>query len=686
MKNIKPVIQRDLKDCGVCSMQWIIIYYDGFISLEKLREETFTDIHGTSAYHIINAFKKWGFDSYGVLVNNIKNDELKFPLVAHLILDNGLEHFVVVKKITDNTIYLMDPGIGNKKMSIADFNKLFTGNVIITYPREKIIKMEKGTTISELFIKILKVEKFLIIKIIISSLVWTLLLILSSYYLKIGNNILNNNSELVKYIIIIFGIITLLKVFVLYIREYYENHLSNLVDSYIFPEFLKHLFSLPLKCIKSRTTGEIITRVNELSSIKNLFSDIFISCFLDSIMMLISIVILYIINKKLCLILILFIVIYLILGIFVSKIMYKKILRNINYQTDFNSFLVESVNMFESIKNLNVVKIILLKIEKILSKYLYNNYEFNSFFNITNFFKDFILEICFFTINSVGFWNVYQGKLTIVDLFTFNIILSYCLDPVKNVINLLPKFNYIKATFSKITEFINIEEEKTIEKDDILKGDIIFEKVNYSYNNYDYILKNVNLIIKMGTHILLNGPSGCGKSTICKIIYKENFIDDGNVYIGNKNINDLNISSIRNNILYVSQNEELFTGSVKENIEMDRNIDEDDFYNICKICEVDKIINKKEMRYESLIEPSLNNISGGEKQRIILARALLKKANIIILDEALSEVDIKLERKIIKNIRDYFKNKTIIYISHKNQNKCFENIINLEDKNELLQN
>jgi len=684
MKNIKPIIQRDLKDCGICCMQWIIKYYDGFISLEKLREDTLTDINGTSAYHIIHTFKKWGFDSTGILVNNISNAELKFPFIAHVILENGLEHFVVVKNITDNTIYLMDPGIGNVKMKLEVFNKLFTGNIILVYPRERIIKMDKGLTISEMFFKIFQKEKFLIIKIFFASLLWTLLLILNSYYLKMGGNILENNSELIKYLIIVFGLIVLLKVFILYIREYYENHLNNLVDVYIFPEFLRHLFSLPLKSIKSRTTGEIITRINELSSIKSLFSDIFISCFLDSILMLISIVALYIINKTLCLILIIFVLIYFIIGFIISKFMYKRILENINYQTEFNSFVVESIDMFESIKNLNIFKIIIKKIEKKLSKYLYNNYKFNSFFNITNLIKDYILEICFFVINSMGFWKIYNGGLDLVDLFTFNIILSYCIDPVKNVISLLPKFNYIKATFSKLSEFINIEEEKLLIKDDVLKGDIIFKSVSYSYNNYDYILKNINFIIKEGSHTFLSGSSGTGKSTICKILYSENYINEGNVYIGEKNIKDLSLNTIRNNILYISQNEELFTGSIKENICIGRDICEDDFFDICRICEIDEIVNKREMRYESLIETQVNNISGGEKQRIILARGLLKNSNIIILDEALSEVDIKLEGKIIKNIREYFKSKTIIYISHKNQSDCFENVISLENANGLF--
>jgi len=682
MKNLKPVMQNDLKDCGVCCMQWIIQYYDGFVSLEKLREDTFTDLSGTTAYHIVNAFKKWGFDSSGVLEHDITNHCLKYPLIAHLILDNGLEHFVVVKEVYKDTIYLMDPGVGNTKITLAKFNKLFTGHIIEAYPREKIINMDQEITIGDLFLKIINKEKFLIIKIILTSILWTILLIISSYYLKIGINILNNNVNLLKYLIICFGIFTLLKVFVLYVREYYENHLSNLVDVYVYPEFLRHLFFLPLKNIKSRTTGEIITRIGELSNIKNLFSDILVSGLLDSIMMFVSIVFLCIINKELFFILVIFVLLYLFLGIIISKMMYKKILENINYQTEFNSLVVESVDMYESVKNLNVFKIVLRKIENSLSKYLLNNYDFNCFFNLANLTKDLILDICFFFINSYGFWNIYQGQLEVVDLFTFNMILSYCIDPVKNIINLLPKFNYIKASYSKLTEFINIEEEKLLDKEGVMKGDIIFKGVSYSYNNYDYILTNVNLKIKEGSHVLLNGPSGCGKSTICKIIYKLEKLTNGEVYVGDTNIKDISISTIRNNILYVSQNENLFTGSIKDNILIDREVENDFFKKVCQICKIDAIVNKKGMRYDSLIEPSSKNLSGGEKQRIILARGLLKDTNLIILDEALSEVDYRLESRIIKDIRKHFKTKTIIYISHKNQNKNFENIINLGVDNE----
>jgi len=684
MKKIKPVIQKDLKDCGVSCMQWIIMYYDGFISIEKLRDDTFTDSRGTSAYHIVEAFKKWNFDSYGVLEHDLTKKELRFPLIAHLKLENGLEHFVVVKNIIKNTIYIMDPSIGDNKLTINEFNKLFSGYIILVYPRGNIIKMDKGLTIGNLFFNILNKEKFLIIKIIITSILWTILSIISSYYLKISSVLINEDIILIKILISIFFILIILKIFSLFVREYYKNHLSNLVDVYLYPWFIKHLFFLPLKNINSRTSGEIMTRIDELGNLKSLFSDIFVSCFLDSIMIIISIIILYLLNNELTIILLLFILFYIMVGIIFSKITYKKVLENINFQTDFNSKVLESVEMIESIKHLNIINTFLEKIEYVLSKCILFNYKFNNFFNISNLTKDFLLEMCFFFVNSYGLFKVINGDINIIDLFTFNLLLSYCLDPVQNIIALLPKFNYIKASFNKIMEFINVEEEKLNEETKILNGDIILKNVSYSYNNYDYIIKDINLKIKDKSHILLNGKSGCGKSTICKILCKEYELTNGEVYIDGKNIKDINLSTIRNNILYISQKEKLFFGTIKENIIVGRKINNYLFDKVCQICKIEDIVSKKEMRYDALLEPSFSNLSGGEMQRIILARGLLKNSNIIILDEALSEVDKKLEGEIIKNIRKFYKEKTIIYISHKNQRNNFENIIDIGENYGIL--
>ena len=144
---------------------------------------------------------------------------------------------------------------------------------------------------------------------------------------------------------------------------------------------------------------------------------------------------------------------------------------------------------------------------------------------------------------------------------------------------------------------------------------------------------------------------------------------------------DLSLKCIRQDILYINQEESLFTGTIKENILCFRSIPDSFLLDILKICKVDEIIAKRPNRLETMINASLNNLSGGERQRIILARGLLKNAKVIILDEALSEVNLQLEKEIIENIKNYFPGSILIYVSHKDVADKFSEIISVGASN-----
>ncbi len=145
-------------------------------------------------------------------------------------------------------------------------------------------------------------------------------------------------------------------------------------------------------------------------------------------------------------------------------------------------------------------------------------------------------------------------------------------------------------------------------------------------------------------------------------------VNRSTVFINNYDINDISLNTIKNNISYISQDEILYTGSIKDNIKLNRNIDDKEFLKVTKITRVDEIINNSLLGYDMILEENGFNISGGQKQRIILARALLKKSNIILIDEGLNQIDINLERKILKDIFRVYKNKTIIIVSHRKEN------------------
>ena len=178
----------------------------------------------------------------------------------------------------------------------------------------------------------------------------------------------------------------------------------------------------------------------------------------------------------------------------------------------------------------------------------------------------------------------------------------------------------------------------------------------------------------MGSKILLKGVNGSGKSTLLNILFKITDKYSGLITINNHDLKDINFNEVRNNISYVSQNDSLLPGTILYNILLDEDYNDLRFRRISSLLYLDKIINNKVNGINTVIR---DNLSGGEKQRIILARALYKKFDVLLLDEALSEVDYHFRTKIVSNINNYYKDKTIIMVSHNEEKYKFDKVINL---------
>lgn len=676
---MKIVRQQDEKDCGVCSLLSIIRYYKGNVPLEQLRLDARTNNEGTTALNLVLASQKYGFDAVGMKVENL-NDIKRLPAIAHLNLKKGYSHYVVIEKVTKDKIILMDPAKGKVVKFLWEFQKEWSGVVLIFYPKQKIMVLKNNVTLFTIFKKVFISEKNLIKIIVLVSFLLTIFTIALGYYFQMFNSLYLNKYPInyLKVLVLVFAIFTCFKLFLTYYRSYLENHLNKNIDCLITSDFLKHLFNLPLNVITSRKSGEILSRVNELTSIKGLITEIFITYTLDFLIVVITTFLLIRISSKLFLILFLTTIFYLFVGIITKKSIFEKAYQNISIESEFNNTVLENIKMINSIKNLDAVDGTLNKIERKLTHYLYDTYKVNTILNKINIFKVSCYEIGFFLINTFGFYFVYKGIINMIDLITFNALLNLYFEPLKNIVDSIPKYSFMKASITKINDFLGVRAEILGEKTSTDGYDISINNLNYSYNKYQNVLKSVNLNIKEGEFVLLQGASGSGKSTLCSILNK--YITDytGDILFGKMNYKDLSIKTIRDNIVYVGQNENIFTGSIKENITFGNKVSDLNFDKICKICKVDDVANKKTFRYESLIGSDEGNISGGEKQRIILARAVLKDFNVLILDEALSEVDIKLELEILKNIRDNYKDKTIIYISHKKYPNVFDKVISME--------
>lgn len=547
MPKIEVVKQRDLKDCGACCIESILKFYGGYVPLEKVRDDTCTNMNGTTAFHIIKALCNYGFDAVGVKAESILDENIYLPAIAHVQLKNGLQHFVVVYKINEKYIHLMDPAKGKVKMSIQEFLDIWDNILILITPSSNILNYTKELSIVGLFGKLLMKHKYLFLKIIITNIVLMLLTIMGNFYFQISISCIQEGQEikLLKFIVIFFFIILLFKVIINYIKTYYLNYLNKNLDTELFSLFLEHIFKLPLKFIQNRTTGEIVTRIDELSDTKNLFSEIFSTLILNTILILGAIVTLFLINSKLFFLLCLVIFIYLIVGLLFSKIIYHKVKENIEATTNFNTTLIENVDMNFSIKNLNLIREFIYRIENKLILMLKSNFSFINILNVIELMKNFIYEIGLFIITTLGVYLIYKGELELLSLVTFNSVILYLFNPVKELVNLVPKYNYLKASFSKLSEFLAVE----IEKEQgglkrIVEPTITVKDLTYSYDLFNKIINKVNFTIKSKEKVLLSGPSGSGKSTICKLIYRSLGTYSGNIEFNNTSECDYSLKAI----------------------------------------------------------------------------------------------------------------------------------------------
>lgn len=678
------VKQEGYKECGAACLLSIIRYYQGTVPINKLLELTHTDKTGTSFYNIKAAASQIGLEAIGFKVNNeevlLKLKSITMPSICQLT-SNNYEHFVVLYKIKNNKVTLMDPAIGFRIISIEEFTRIWTGYIMIFSKIKKLPYIKEEKYLNKIIIESLIKNKSIVLNIIFLSIIFT---IISCIYAMYGgfiiDNILTTNKNNLLIVTFIFGILLLIKCLASFFRNELLIFLNQKLDCSIFLSAFQKILLLPYSYYKNRTTGEVITRVNDLAYIKNLLSKIILTVFLDLIISLGCAIILFKINSLMFLFLVVTIMIYIIIFILFKPTLKKYTNINQENNAQINSLMIESISGFETIKNLNMESKMNEKMTSLYVKSLNDSFTYDNINNLELFIKDIVTHINILLVEFIGFTLVFDNILSVGEIITFITLIDYVISPIRNIIDLNKEYFYAANSLKRANNLFDIDSTDLVSKTNFnISGNIKINNLSYSYNDYNYILNNVNIDIKKGEKVLILGNSGSGKSTILKLLLKYYFPKRDSIYIDDVDINDISISNIKDNITSISQDEIIFTDTIKNNIILDRNIDDISFMNICKLTYVNEIVKNMFLGYDTKLEENGQNISGGQRQRIILARTLLKESKIVLIDEGLNAIDIDLERKILKNIFKKYQYKTIIIVSHRLENMdLYDKVIRLE--------
>lgn len=664
------VRQNSFKDCGPSCLLSIMKYYNVEVSHEELTLKLKMDREGTNAYNIINVSKLYGFDGYGIhyTVDDIINKKVKLPIICH-VLKNNYYHFIVIYKVNNNYLTVMDPSTNNTKLDIEIFKTIYLNTSIVIYPVKKINIINNNKRLIDIIKVYLKKENKTIFKIISYSIIIILLSLLINTYtlLLIDYVIPNYKIKLLINITFIFLLVGLYKS----VLNYYKNkliiYLNKQISIYLNKKVLNKFFSLPYLFFKNKSTSEVINRINDLEIFKEIFTNIVINLSTNIILILISMIVLLSINIKLFIINIISLFLYFIVVISFKNKFDKNTEKLLDNKSLYNKILNENIYSYESNRNINLLNNKILKIENKYNEYIFSESKYNNLLNKQFTIKDILFIFTNILSLSISVIFIINNSITLGELFLYTSIVYYFIEPIKEIFDLGPNINYLKNIYIRINDLLLIKENNDVENKYKIKGDIKINNISYSYNNIDYIIKNISLNIPYKSRYLIYGKSGLGKSTIIKILLKYLNDYEGDIKIHNINLKNISRQSIQDSFTYVSQNNYITNDTIKNNIIYDRDIDDNNYKRIIDICNLNALIESKYLKDNFMIEDNGFNISGGERQKIILARSLLKDSNYIILDEALSEVDVIEEKQILNKIFDYCKNKTLIYISHKKE-------------------
>lgn len=670
------VRQNGFKDCGPSCLLSIMKYYGCEASHEEVTYILKTNIDGTNAYNIINGSRSFGFDGYGVhyTYENIVNKEVSFPIICH-VLKNGMYHFIVVYGVKKDNVIVMDPSSNISKIKLEEFKSMYLDSSLVIFPVKKFSKINNHKTLFEFIIEYIKLEKKKSIRIIVLSLLTLLFGIFSNYYTFICIDIVlpNYKFDYLFKISIFFIILFILKNIMIFYKNKYIIDVEKNISLNLNNDIIRKYFNLPYQFFKSKSIGESISRLNDLNVFKDIFSDLILNLSTNIILVIISLILLLSINIKLFILSGIELFLYYLVVLVFKRTFNKRSEDMLVSEGEYNKTLNECINGYEINKNLYMINSSIKKLEIKYISYLDKIRLYKNTLNNQIVIKDTISSIfsVILILTSIIFIN--DNIISLGEFILFNSIVYYFKEPLKNIIDIEPNINYIKNIYNRINDLLIIKSKNYEINEHNIKGDIIIENLSYSYDGVNKLFDNVNMQIKYGSKYLIYADSGYGKSTLVKIILKYFEEYEGEIYIGNVNLKDIAPSSISFNMTYVSQNSYIEHDTLKNNIIYGRNINDEEYERVLDICNLKKLRDSKLMRNNFMIEDNGFNISGGERQKIILARSILKQSNYLILDEALSEVDLEEEIDIMNKIFDIFKEKTIIYISHKRE------IINMFD-------
>lgn len=677
---VKFIEQMESVECGLACFAMIADFYKINISLNELRNEYPAPREGFSFLNIEEIANDFNFDVAAYKADIGDLDQIMLPC----IIQWGNNHFVVLERIEKSFYTIVDPNSGKAKLEKKEFEKKYSGFSLEFHFNgidKSTLQQKKSERIVWKYFN--KYRNLFFILVFISIIIQGLMTLIPLSTKWVTDNSLSagdvDKLSNFGWLIVIFSVSFILMSL---LRGLCIALLQKKLDSSIMNDFMHKLFHLPYSFFDNRSSGDLLFRANSAVFIRDIISTTMITIFIDLLLIITYTAVMINFSLDLSLLL-LSLSILLAIILFVNSSVIRKITKkNIQDKVNSQSVLTENMYNIVDIKSLGLEKKRLELWSKKYSKELMSSQKLNvtqaCLQTITGFFQVVVPLLVLW----VGGHKFLQGEITLGTLIAFSSIAGSYVTPIISISNNYTQLISLGSYFSRIKDVLRSQDEQ--EKQEVtpykVKGDITFDNVSFKYNKFSkYTLKSLNFTIKQGEKVAIVGPSGSGKSSISKLLLALYKVSEGRLLINNRDINEYDFHALRTSIGTVLQESKLFSGSISDNISMSKDNHEDlKVIDAARKSGILEDILSSPMGFETVISESGNNFSGGQRQRLLVARALYQEPSVIVFDEATSHLDFFTERHIENTLKEL--NITQIIIAHRLRTiQNADKIIYLED-------
>ncbi|MGK0269992.1 MAG: ATP-binding cassette subfamily B protein RaxB [Cocleimonas sp.] len=653
-KNVPLVMQDEMGECGLACIAMIASYYGNKLDMAAIRSRLSIDLNGMNLQQIIEVSDGLNMSSRPLKCQLEDVEKLSLPCIIHW----DLNHFVVLTGASRNRFTVNDPSLGKRIYSASEFSEHFTGIALELIPTEKFKKVDERNKMRfyQLWSSI-SGHVSSVISLIVLSIILQFFALMTPYYIQlvIDQAVLSSDQPLLIVLAIGFAFLVLVNVFTTGVRSWLVLRISSALNLQMGANLLRHLLRLPLSYFEKRHIGDLVSRFGSLNKIRERLSTGIVETCVDGLMSIIILLMMFLYSVKLTLVVVIAVGLYALLRVCLFFSLRHATSSSIQASAQEQSNFLENIRAIQAIKLFTneahrqslwqnrfadvinaEIKVGKLKITFDLAKRLIFGMEY-------------ILVVYFAAV------MIMSSSMTTGVMLAFIAYKTMFIERVTNLIEQLILFSLMRLHLNRISDIALHDQEQFLEGtiSTNIQGTLTLENVSFKYQDTDtYVFKNISLQVIAGETLAITGPSGCGKSTLLKVMLGLLQPTEGKVLLDGHDITHIGLTNYRKLISAVMQNDTLLSGSIADNITFSS---PEPNYHLMKKCSISAAIaydiSKLPMRYNTLVGDMGSQFSGGQVQRILLARALYREPKILFLDEATSNLDSRSEFKIASQIK-----------------------------------